>query len=89
MANTKSAKKAIRVATRKRVVNLRKINAYKQARKLVLDLLKQGKKKEAEKELPKAYKAIDKAAKNNTIHKNKAARLKSRLSLKINQTSTN
>ena len=83
MANTKSAKKAIRVQKRKRSINLGKITGYKQARKAVLDLLAKGEVKEAEKKLPEAYKKIDKAAKNNTIHPNKAARIKSRLSAKI------
>lgn len=83
MANTKSAKKAIKVQSRKRAINLAKITGYKQARKAVLDLLAKGEVKEAEKELPKAYQKIDKAAKNNTIHPNKAARIKSRLAARI------
>jgi len=84
MANTSSAKRAIRVAKRKRKINVVKIEAYKKAKKTVLDLLQAGKAKEAEKELPKAYKLIDKAAKDNTIHKKTAARYKSRLSSRVN-----
>lgn len=84
MANTSSAKKALRVSARKRKVNLDKINAYKKAKKAVLDLLNKGEVKEAEAKLPEAYKHIDKAAKKNTIHKNKAARLKARLTAKVN-----
>ncbi|MBD3280346.1 30S ribosomal protein S20 [Candidatus Dojkabacteria bacterium] len=83
MANTKSAKKAIRVQNRKRSINMKRIVDYKSARKAVIDLLNKGDVEEAEKKLPEAQKAIDKAAKNNTIHPNKAARLKSRLSAKI------
>ncbi|MCL4397860.1 30S ribosomal protein S20 [Patescibacteria group bacterium] len=36
----------------------------------------------------KAVSALDKAAKNNVIHKNKAARLKSRLSKRLPKTET-
>ncbi len=85
MANTSSAKKAIRVSKRRRIINLRRINAYKKIRKNILDLIKERKLKEAEKELPKAYRAIDKASKQNTIHKNKGARLKSRLMMALNK----
>lgn len=83
MANLRSAKKAIRVTKRKRVINLKKLSGYKAARKKVLDLLKKGEVKEAEKSLPEAYKKIDKAAKDNTIHKNTAARYKSGLASKV------
>ena len=38
----------------------------------------------AEKELQKAMKKLDKAAKTNVIHKNQAARRKSRLQKRIN-----
>ncbi len=85
MANTSSAKKAIRVAKRKRQINLKLITKFKKARKKVLDLIKAGKLKEAEKAMSQAYKALDKAAKRNTIHPNKSARLKSRLVLALNK----
>ena len=39
--------------------------------------------KEAAALLPKVYKAIDKAAKNGTIKKNTAARMKSRVSKQV------
>lgn len=57
--------------------NLRRKNNYKVAIKELSKLASAGNKKEAEKLLPKVYKAIDKAAKTNVISKNKAARLKS------------
>ena len=41
------------------------------------DLVKAGKKADAEKMLPETYKAIDMAAKINILHKNTAARKKS------------
>lgn len=75
----KSAQKALRQSERRRLRNLVKKEAYK---RLVRDIKKQvmaGKKEEAKALLPCLYKALDKAAKTNVIKKNKAARLKSRL----------
>lgn len=83
MAITKSAKKAIRSSEKKRVFNVRRVRAYKDAEKEIEKLLKEGKVKEAKATLPKAYKVIDKAAKMNTIKKNTASRKKSRLSASI------
>ncbi len=84
MANTSSAKKAIRVAARKTVINLRHKRSYKEARKAVLDAVVAKDKKEATSLLPKAYKEIDKAAKTKVIHKNTAARYKSGLTKRVN-----
>lgn len=84
MANTSSAKKAIRVAARKTVINLRHKRSYKDARKSVLQAVEAKNKKEALELLPKAYKEIDKAAKTNIIHKNTAARYKSNLTKRVN-----
>ena len=46
----------------------------------ITDLVNEKKIDEAKKELPKAYKAIDMAAKKNIIHKKTAARKKSHVS---------
>ncbi len=51
----------------------------KNAVRAVMDLVQEGKKDEAAKVLPRAYKLIDMAAKKNLIHKNNAARKKSLL----------
>ncbi|GAB4284390.1 MAG: 30S ribosomal protein S20 [Candidatus Dojkabacteria bacterium] len=83
MANTSSAKKAIRSSARKKVFNERRKKAYKAARKAVIKAIEKGNKEEAMKLIPAAYKAIDKAAKANTIHKKTAARYKSRLVAKV------
>ncbi len=83
MGNTSSAKKAIRVAQRKRVINLRKKRQVSEARKAVGKAIAAKDKKVAEQLLPTAYKEIDKAAKMNIIKKNTAARYKSRLAAKI------
>jgi len=75
----KSAKKALRSSQRKRVFNLRRREAMRRAIKEVEKLVVEEKKSEAEKRLPLAYRAIDKAAKRGVIKKNTAARSKSRL----------
>lgn len=79
MANLTQAKKALRSSERKAVYNLRRKRAMKDAVKEVLDLVTEKKISEAERRVPEAYKAIDKAAKQGVIKKNTAARKKSRL----------
>jgi len=80
---TKSAIKAMRSSARKRVINIVRIDKYKDAIKAVRRAVSGKKKDEAAKLLQTAYAQIDKAAKKHVIHKNKAARLKSRLSQAI------
>ena len=79
MPITKSAVKAMRSSARKRNVNIITIDKYKDAIKAVRRAAGSKKKDEAAKLLQTAYQQIDKAAKKHVIHKNKAARLKSRL----------
>lgn len=79
MPITKSAKKALRQSLQRRKRNLQKKEAYKRAVKDIKKLALAGKKKDAEKLLPALYRTLDKAAKTNTIKKNKASRLKSRI----------
>ena len=54
-------------------------------RNAVRDLRAMTDKAEAEKMLPKVSAMLDKLAKRNIIHRNKAANLKSSLQLKINK----
>ena len=49
------------------------------------ELISEGKTKEAKEFLPRIYKALDKAAKENVIKKNTAARRKSRITKAVNQ----
>jgi len=79
MPITKSAKKAIRNSDKKRVFNLRRKKGMESVVKDIKKLLKEKKVDEAKKLVPQAYKAIDKAAKANTIKKGTADRRKSRL----------
>ena len=85
MPITSSAKKALRVAGKKKVFNARRNNAMEAALKKVKKLAVAKKIKEAEKMLPEVYKAIDKAVKIKFLKKNAGARYKSRITLLINK----
>ena len=76
MANHQSALKRIRSNETKR---LRNKYQHKTTRNAVRDLRVSEDKKEAEGKLGKVISMLDKLAKNNIIHKNKAANLKSKL----------
>ena len=69
---------------RQNEVRRARLQPYKTRLKSVIrtftDLVKEGKKEDAMKLLPQVYKAIDLSAKKNLIHRNNAARKKSRLS---------
>ncbi len=88
MAITSSAKKAIRSAARKHVFNLRRKEALHDATKSLLKLLSAKDIAGAEKLLPAAYKAIDKACKTGVIKSNTADRKKSRLAAAIKRAKT-
>lgn len=83
MAKTKSAKKARRVASRRRVFNLRRKSTMKSSVKSMEKLVLAKKAADAAKSLPELQQAIDKAAKNGTIKKNTAARMKSRIAKRL------
>jgi len=74
---TKSAKKALRQSKTRRVRNLYRINAYKDAIKQFKKLVAAKQLKEAGEKLSALYQSVDKAAKRGVIKPNKAARLKS------------
>jgi small subunit ribosomal protein S20 len=82
MANHKSSIKRIRSNDAKRVRN----RYYSKTTRTFLKRLQAvTDKKEAEKMLSEAFGMIDKLAKKNVIHKNKAANLKSGLTLRVNK----
>ncbi len=83
MANTTSAKKAQRVALRRRVFNARRKTTMKSTVKETGKLIAAKKTKEASDMLPTLYQAVDKAAKGGTIHPNTAARMKSRIAKRV------
>lgn len=72
MPVTKSAKKKMRVDERRRVINLRVRRRYKKQ-------VKDAHKDPTAENIRRAFLGLDMAAKKHIIHKNKAARLKSRL----------
>jgi small subunit ribosomal protein S20 len=76
MANHKSAIKRIRSNDKKR---LRNRFQHKTARNAIRKLRSVTTKKEANKQFPGVVSLVDKLAKKNIIHSNKAANLKSKL----------
>ncbi len=81
MANHKSALKRIRANDSRR---LRNRYQHKTTRNAIRDLRAAADKKEAEAMLGKVVSMVDKLAKNNIIHKNKASNLKSKLTKHVN-----
>jgi ribosomal protein S20 len=82
LANRKeSAKKAARVALRRRVINLRRAKAVKNITKEFGKLV--ASKGNAAEVLPRAFQAIDKAVKTGVLKANTAARMKSGLAKKL------
>jgi small subunit ribosomal protein S20 len=82
MANHKSAQKRIRSNEAKRSRNKYQ---HKTARNAMRKLRTLKDKKEASDLLPQVVSMLDKLAKRNVIHKNKAANLKSGLTVAINK----
>lgn len=87
MANIKAAKKAIRVSLRRQAINK---NTYSKSKTLAKEATALVAKKSADalEQVKLAQKALDKAVKSKVIHKNKAARLKSRLMKKLIKSKT-
>ena len=81
MANHKSTKKRIRSTEVRR---LRNKYYHKSARTAIKKLRGMEDKKEATTFLPVVSSILDKLVKRNVIHKNKAANLKSSLTIKVN-----
>ena len=77
-----SAKKALRTATRRHQENLIQRDAFKQAVKAVKKAVAAGSEGVAGL-FSTAQSSLDRAAKNNTIHRNMAARIKSRLAKRV------
>jgi len=75
----KSAKKALRQSEKRRTRNRAQKQTVKNLLKKIRALVSEKKPQEAEKILPRAYKALDKAAKTNLMKKNTVSRTKSRL----------
>lgn len=85
MANLKSSKKRVLVAERNRVKNVAFKTSIKTAIKKVLEFAKAGDKDALTSALSRAYQLCDKAVSKGVLHKNTAARKKSRLTLAVNK----
>jgi len=82
MANHKSSKKRIRQDAKRRVRN----RYYKKTTRTAIRQLREMEdKSEAEKFLPRVVSMIDRLAKRNTWHANKASNLKSSLQRHVNK----
>lgn len=79
MPNIKSAKKRMRSNAKKADVNTLVTSSMRTAIKKVEKDVKAGNKEEVSNSLNIAVQRIDKAVSSGLVHKNKAARLKSRL----------
>jgi small subunit ribosomal protein S20 len=83
MANTSSAKKATRVASRRTSINKNRLSAVRTAVRKVEEAVTAGKKGDAEAALKAAGPAIARGAQKGVMHKNAAARKISRLTKRV------
>jgi small subunit ribosomal protein S20 len=84
LPNIKSAKKRVKLSTLKRSANMSQRSALKTALKKTLSSIATGDAVVAKADLTLAVKKLDTAAAKGLIHKNQAARRKSRLTKKLN-----
>ena len=82
MANHKSALKRIKQAAKRRLANRYQ---YKTTRTLIKKIRTTSDKAVAAEMLPLVVSSIDKCAKKNIIHKNKASNLKSKLTVLVSK----
>ena len=83
MANTSSAKKAARVATRKAAVNKNRISLVRGTVRKVEEAIISGKKPDAEAALKAAAPELMRGAQKGVMHKNAASRKVSRLTSRV------
>jgi len=80
----KSAKKRVKVTEKKTAQNRKWKNKLKNAIKDLENLIDEGDKEAAAEQLKETKRVIDKAVTRNILHKNNAARKKSRLTKMVN-----
>jgi len=83
MAHSLSAKKRVKQNTKKKVINRARKSVIKTQLKDFDEALKAGDKKIAAEQYKKLVKKVDKLAVTSTMHKNKAARIKSRMAKRL------
>ncbi len=85
MANTKSAIKRVRSSEKRRLRNRQFRTQARTYIKRARTQIEAGELEQAKKSVAEAIRALDKAAEKGIIHRNNAARRKSRLVLQLNQ----
>ena len=85
MANHKSADKRTRQDKKKTIVNRRMMTAIRTFEKKALVAMDAGEKETAEKLVKTFESRMDRAAKKGLVHKNKASRKTSRLSVRLSK----
>ncbi len=83
MAHSRTAKKAVRQNETRRAVNRWRLRTMRDAMKEFLDAVAHGTPADAKTKFLAAQKVIDRTAQKGIIHKNQAARRKSRLNAKL------
>lgn len=84
MAHSLSAKKRIRQTLKRNALNRTRKEALKQDTKAFITALGSGDVAKSEEQLRKLGRRLDKVAAKNTIHKNTAARRRSRMTKRLN-----
>lgn len=82
MAKHRSAIRQHRRSIRRNAINRKNKSALRTQVKKLQEVMQQGDKKAAQQLLPSTVSLVDKSVKKGAIHKNKGARLKSRLTRK-------
>ncbi|MDO8303299.1 MAG: 30S ribosomal protein S20 [Sedimentisphaerales bacterium] len=88
MAHSLSAQKRVRQNTKKKVVNRARKSEVKTSIKRLEDVIKTADAATAQEQLKAVSRKLDKVASTSTMHKNTAARKKSRLAKRINALKT-
>ena len=83
MSNTAQARKRVRQAAKARVANAAKKSQFRTSIKNVLKSISEKNAEQSRKDFITAVSCIDRLAAKGIIHKNKAARHKARLNIKI------
>jgi small subunit ribosomal protein S20 len=86
--NTDSARKRVRQSARRRALNLWRKRRVKEQVKSFLKALQERNVEVAESEYRKVVSVLDKVSSTSTMHKNTAARRKSRLARRLNMLKT-
>jgi small subunit ribosomal protein S20 len=85
MPNHKSSEKRVRQSEKRRAINRGHRTKVRTYIKKLRSLLESGEKEQIKQILPEAVSVIDKSVQKGVLHKNAAARYKSRLTVQANQ----